>query len=108
LQFVGAEPYLETLRALGFARLDAHPDHYGDGIALGTAEVTLLEIVEAYAALARGGIARPSTPLLRDAASRPAERVFSAEAATLIGHILSDPDARLLEFGRDSVLRMPW
>lgn len=107
LQFVGATTYLETLRALGFDGLSAHPDHYGDGIALGTAEVTLLDLVEAYAALAAGGIARASSPLLRDAAARPAQRVFSREAATLIGHILSDPEARALEFGHDTVLRFP-
>jgi penicillin-binding protein 1C len=33
--------------------------------------------------------------------------VYSAEAASLIANILSDADARALEFGRDSVLHFP-
>src|SRR5690606_8299512 len=64
LQHVGAERFLAALHELGFDGLDAHPDHYGDGIALGTGEVTLLELVQAYAALANGGVFRPVTPLL--------------------------------------------
>jgi penicillin-binding protein 1C len=107
LQHVGAERFLATLHELGFDGLDAHPDHYGDGIALGTGEVTLLELVQAYAALANGGVFRPVTPLLHDARHRPSRRVFSAESASLVADILSDPDARALEFGRDSVLRFP-
>jgi penicillin-binding protein 1C len=107
LQFVGAERFLGALRELGFTGLDAHPDHYGDGIALGTGEVTLLELVQAYAAVANGGVFRPLTALLHDAAPRASRRVFSAETASLIANILSDPSARALEFGRDSVLRFP-
>jgi penicillin-binding protein 1C len=34
-------------------------------------------------------------------------RVFSAETASLIGNILSDPEARRLEFGNGSLLRFP-
>ncbi|HEY8522105.1 MAG TPA: penicillin-binding protein 1C [Gammaproteobacteria bacterium] len=108
LQHVGAERFLDTLHALGFRGLDEHPDHYGDGIALGSGAVTLLELVQAYAALANGGVARPLRTLLDDAAEPGGgERVFSAEAASLIGNILSDPEARALEFGRDSVLAFP-
>lgn len=107
LQFVGAARFLATLRELGFAGLDLHPDHYGDGIALGTGEVTLLELVQAYAAIANGGSFRALSPLLHDSAPRPSRRVISPETASLIADILADPDARALEFGRDSVLRLP-
>jgi penicillin-binding protein 1C len=34
-------------------------------------------------------------------------RIFSPETASLIGSILSDPEARRLEFGHDSLLRFP-
>jgi penicillin-binding protein 1C len=34
-------------------------------------------------------------------------RIFSAETASLIGNILSDPEARRLEFGNGSLLRFP-
>src|SRR5262249_18962122 len=107
LQHVGAEPYLATLAALGFSSLTEHPDFYGDAIALGSGAVTLYELVQAYAALANGGVARPLTVLADDTAPRPAQRVFTAEAASLIANVLSDADARNLEFGRSSVLAFP-
>ncbi|HEU4620103.1 MAG TPA: penicillin-binding transpeptidase domain-containing protein, partial [Gammaproteobacteria bacterium] len=107
LQYVGAEAYLDRLHALGFRGLDEHPDFYGDGIALGSGAVTLLDLVGAYAALANAGVYRPLSVLRDDARTRTARRVFSAEAASLIGNILSDPAARTLEFGRDSVLNLP-
>ena len=42
-----------------------------------------------------------------DARRHAARRVYSAEAASLVANILSDADARALEFGRDSVLAFP-
>src|SRR5690606_29096571 len=107
LHHVGVERYLATLDALGFRGLTKHPDFYGDGIALGSGAGTLCERVQAYAALANGGVARPLTVLVDDPIPRPSLRVYSAEAASLIGNILSDADARALEFGRDSVLAFP-
>jgi penicillin-binding protein 1C len=107
LQYVGADRYLETLASLGFEQLTGHPDFYGDGIALGSGAVTLLELVQAYAALANAGVYRAVTTRVDDAAERPARRVYSAEAASLVANILSDADARALEFGRDSVLAFP-
>jgi penicillin-binding protein 1C len=107
LQHVGTEPYLRTLAALGFAGLTNHPDFYGDGIALGSGAVTLLELVQAYAALANGGVFRPVSVTLDGAGSHGGRRVYSAEAASLVANILADADARALEFGRDSVLAFP-
>src|SRR5690606_10136853 len=107
LQRVGAARYLGTLRALGFDALTEHPDFYGDGLALGNGEVSLLELVEAFAALARGGAYRPLRVLRDDPTPLAARPVFSAEAASIVADILSDADARALEFGRDSVLAFP-
>jgi penicillin-binding protein 1C len=107
LQHVGAEPYLRTLAALGFEGLTNHPDFYGDGIALGSGAVTLLELVQAYAALANAGVHRPVTTRFDDVGLSPPRRVYTTEAASLVANILSDADARALEFGRDSVLAFP-
>ena len=107
LQHVGTEPYLRTLASLGFEGLTSHPDFYGDGIALGSGAVTLLELVQAYAALANGGVQRPVSTRFDGAAGGGARRVYSAEAASLVANILADADARALEFGRDSVLAFP-
>lgn len=107
VQYVGAEALLALLRDLGIHSLDRHPDIYGDGLALGNGEVTLLELVQAYTVLARRGRFLPLRVVL-DPRDRPPERqVLSEEVASLMGHILSDPDARRLEFGDSSLLDLP-
>jgi penicillin-binding protein 1C len=101
LRFVGTDAFLERLHQLGIRSLNQNPQFYGDGLALGNGEVSLYEMAQAYTALARGGHFQPLTMLSNDEAHRRAEvSVFTPAVATLIGDILSDPDARLLEFGR--------
>ena len=108
LQFVGVSDFLRCLGDLGIRSLQRHPDYYGEGLALGNGEITLLELVGAYAALANRGIYRPLDAVRNDAPARSnGVRVFSSEISSLIGHILSDPDARRLEFGQGSLLRFP-
>ena len=99
LKFVGGDAFLERLHLLGVNSLTAHPDFYGDGLALGNGEVSLYEMAQAYTVLARQGRFRPLTWRV-DQPPPPDVRVFSPEVATLIGNIMSDPNARLLEFGR--------
>ena len=108
MSFVKREAFLQKLYTLGFESLDQHPDHYGDGLALGNGEVTLLELVRAYATLARGGIDKPlRTTLIEADAADMAHRHFSAEVSSLIADILSDSDARRLEFGGGHLLHFP-
>ena len=100
--------FLRKLRELGFDSLGEIPDFYGDGLALGNGEVTLYELVQAYAALARGGVWRSAREIVEPQLSQPGvRRVFSEEAASLVGDILSDPDARRLEFGAGGLLELP-
>ena len=47
MQFVGVEAFLKLLHDLGIHSLHRHPDYYGDGLALGNGEITLLELVRA-------------------------------------------------------------
>lgn len=105
LQQVGAGAFLHRLRAMGVHNLTAHPDQYGDGLALGNGEISLLELVQAYTVLARGGV---FTPLASVAdTQRSSHRVFSSPVASLVGDILSDDHARGLEFGVGGVLNLP-
>ena len=108
VQFVGVDEFLACLHELGIQSLQQHPDYYGDGLALGNGEISLLELVQAYTVLARQGNYRPLKYLMTEA-PRPEEtrRIFSAETASLIGNILSDPQARQLEFGNGGLLRFP-
>jgi penicillin-binding protein 1C len=106
VQFVGVEAFLERLRQLGMHSLDAHPDFYGDGLALGNGGVTLFELAQAYTTLAHQGMFRP-LKTLRNAATGNEYAVFSPEITSIIGDILSDPDARRLEFGQGTLLQLP-
>ena len=99
LKFVGTAPFLERLHELGITNLQQHPDFYGDGLALGNGEVTLYEMAQAYTVLARHGNFTPLTVTPRESSAQASRQVFSAEISSLIANILSDPDARSLEFG---------
>jgi len=105
-QFTGVADLLAFLHQLGFASLAAHPDYYGDGLALGNGEVTLLELTQAYATLARQGQWQPLRMLAAQGQGE-VQAVLSAEIASLIGNILADADARSLEFGAGDLLRFP-
>ena len=108
IQFVGVEAFLDCLHKLGIRSLQQHPDYYGDGLALGNGEITLQELVQAYTVLARQGIYRPLKCLMNEIPRQEdTSRIFSAEIASLIGNILSDPEARRLEFDDGSLLRFP-
>jgi penicillin-binding protein 1C len=107
--FVEVKHFLNCLRTLGINSLHQHPDHYGEGLALGNGEITLLELVGAYTVLANRGVYHPLKIIMDDTdRRRRGKQVFSPETVSLISSILSDPDARRLEFGRGSLLRFPF
>ena len=110
---VGLANVHEGLRRAGLKGLDAASEHYGLGLALGDAEVTLLDLAGAYTAIGHGGVA--ATPWLvagtigvdgvRVAATRaPSTPIFSAAAAYQAYDVLADAVARAPAFGRDGVL----
>ena len=107
IAFVTPERYLDKLHDLGFASLSQPAQFYKDGLALGNGEVSLLEMVRGFSVLANHGQLRPLTPLAQASYERQPRQIFSGEAASLIGNILSDPFARRREFGAGSVLNLP-
>jgi penicillin-binding protein 1C len=102
LELVGAPMLVGRLRALGVASL-ARADVYGPSLALGAADVSLLELVTAYRALARGGLAG-GVRLRADAPPAASERALSPGAAFLVADVLSDRGSRSLGFGLESAL----
>jgi penicillin-binding protein 1C len=63
LSKVRVDRAIEVMQGCGLATLAKTPDRYGLSLAIGGAEVTPMELAEAYATLARGGSApAPSTP----------------------------------------------
>ncbi|WP_317203068.1 penicillin-binding protein 1C [Janthinobacterium sp.] len=97
LLLTGLDGFHQRLRDLGLSSLTESADYYGYSLALGSAEVSLLELTNAYRTLANGGLAG-SAGLLPRAAEAP-RRVLDAGAAFIVGDILSDRAARSVTFG---------
>ncbi|WP_457329371.1 penicillin-binding protein 1C [Rhizobacter sp. P5_C2] len=97
---LGPDALVERLNALGLA-LPETGGFYGHSLALGSADVSLLALTNAYRTLANGGMFSP--PALRGAAGAP-RRVASAAASWLVTDILADNAARARTFGLDSSL----
>jgi len=106
IQFIGYKNFLQRLHLLGFNSLKQDAGFYGEGLALGNGEVTLFELVQAYAALAQRGFYRPLSFIINDEAAT-VQKVYSEEVASIITDILSDPKARQLEFGSGNLLSFP-
>lgn len=108
IEFTGTGRFLDRLRRLGIASLAGTADFYGKGLALGDGEVSLFELVQAYSALARRGRFLPLRCLPERYESPGEERqAIDPKAAYLVSDILSDPQARRLEFGEGHLLRFP-
>ena len=105
-QYVGVEPLIDTLNKLGIQNLDLRSVDYGNGIALGNAEISLHSLVGAYSTLARQGVYRPLKTSFDQGKGRE-RSVFSPQVSSIIGNILSDPNARALEFSRGGTLNLP-
>jgi len=94
---------LSLRKALG---LDLRSVDYGNGIALGNAEISLHSLVVAYSTLARQGVYRPLKTSFDQGKGRE-RSVFSPQVSSIIGNILSDQNARALEFSRGGTLNLP-
>jgi len=127
LQFVGVDGLLEMSARLGVESL-VHPEFhcpdypydqppaYGLALTLGGGETKLLEMTGAFGVFASGGVRVEPSPILRiedsrgnvlvDNAAPVGERAISPQHAYLITSILSDAEARSIEFGRSSVLEL--
>ena len=104
LNLVGTEALAAHLRRLGFEGLTESGDYYGPALALGSADVSLWELVNAYRTLANGGVWSPLR--MRAEAAQPSRRqpVLSPQAAFLVSHILADRESRTATFGLENPL----
>lgn len=108
MQKLGPEEATEAARRMSI-RTVTEPEKYGLTLALGTAETKLLEMTNAYAAFAAGGM-QHDTVLITEIVDkydgvvfqhrdRAGERVMGEDASFLISSILSDNTARAPTFG---------
>lgn len=105
LVMVSPESFVRQLQAAGLP-LRESGGYYGYSLALGSAEVSLLALTNAYRTLANNG-RYSETRMLPATAARPAPPAPPAidpRAAFIVGDILSDANARTRTFGVDSVL----
>jgi penicillin-binding protein 1C len=104
LSLVGIELFLDRLRQLGFKGLNESGDFYGPSLALGSADVSLWELVNGFRTLSNEGLW--SELRLTTAGQRMLKKrkVFSKEASFIISDILSDRDARSTTFGLENPL----
>ncbi|MGH8583043.1 MAG: penicillin-binding protein 1C [Gammaproteobacteria bacterium] len=107
LRLTGIEPFRARLFDLGYRGIARPGEYYGYSLALGSAEVSLIEQAQAYRALANGGWYRP-VRFRADARGPPARRVMSTASAFLVADILSDAAGRSVTFGLDSPLATPF
>ena len=114
LQFVGLPDMLAMAHRLGITSLNR--SDYGLSLALGGGEVTLLEMVGAYAVFANGGVRVPPVAIawvedseghiIEEYRVPLGEQVISPQHAYLITDILADNEARTPAFGPNSVLKL--
>jgi penicillin-binding protein 1C len=113
LVMVSPDAFAKQLKALGLP-LKEPGDFYGYSLALGSAEVSLLNLTNAYRSLANGGqtsstylTVRPeisSAKAATQAATQSTIQAIDPRAAFIVSDILSDTNARARTFGSDSVL----
>ncbi|MFH1038538.1 MAG: penicillin-binding transpeptidase domain-containing protein [PVC group bacterium] len=84
---LGVPELLQLFRQVGLSTLDKPAGHYGLGIAIGDGGVTLLDLTNAYAGLARGGLFFPCRLTATDERS-VGKRLLSPGAAWMITDIL--------------------
>ena len=103
LLLVGLDPFVERLKKLGFESLTEEPEYYGYSLALGSADVTLYDLANAYRTLANGGF-RSEPKLTPVKTTSRGTQVLKPDAAYIISHILSDREARSATFGFENPL----
>ena len=101
LAMVSPDAFHKQLRAVGLP-LKESGDYYGYSLALGSAEVSLHHLTNAYRSLANMGRYSPTSTTT--ASSLKPTLALDPKAAFIATDILSDPLARARTFGTDSVL----
>lgn len=107
LTMVTPDAFRERLVALGLP-LDQSGDFYGYSLALGSADVTLLSLTNAYRSLANLGWYSSVRLLPGNQSARGGRQVMDSSASWIIGDVLSDPHARARTFGLFGPLTTPF
>lgn len=118
LYIAGVPNSIKTAKDMGISTLTESPSTYGLSLVLGSGEVKLNEMVNAYESFANGGMHYPATPILKvtdptkktvlDNTKKPTgKRALDPQIAYIMSNILSDNGARAYIFGSNSPLNIP-
>lgn len=115
LYLVGIQNALDHLTKLGYTTIKEAKD-YGLSLVLGGLEVKIMDHVNSFATLARGGVLKPTRAILRvedangkvlyEAKDTPEKNVMDENAVKKIDSILSDNNARSFIFGEKNYLTL--
>ncbi len=109
LNELGLSKYKSKLLSLGFDSLENQDP--GLSLALGGAEVTLLELTRAFSIFSRDGELIPlraTAPDMHSSSDTVTQQIYDRNTSRLIADILSDEQARALGFGYASVFETPF
>ncbi len=108
LERLGVKNFTDTLIELGFDSIKDQTTVVGIGLALGNAEVSLYELVKAFALFPRGGQLLPVTWIRPEHFDKhnyiSGKQVFDPISAGIICDILADKTSRVLGFGPYTIL----
>jgi penicillin-binding protein 1C len=107
LEQLGVNRFEQYLERLGFYSISEKMGTHGTGLALGNAEVSLEELVCAFAAFPRRGIPA-KLQFYESLENDAAESIISSETAWIISDILSDKASRYPGFGPAPVFQLPF
>lgn len=112
LEKVSVSEFLSRLHQLGFTHLNQEPEYYGLGLTLGSGEVSLWELAQAYLTLAKNGKFTPILTTIKPEITKQCqEKCQPMDTPTswqLIVNMLADSYSRASAFGVDSVLNLPF
>lgn len=116
---VGIEPVMQQAYAMGIENWKPTPENranVGLSLVLGGRETSLLNEITAYSVFADKGVRHDPVAILKvtdkdgkvlyEHKETKGKQVLSPEVAFIISHILLDNNARILEFGPNSELRI--
>jgi penicillin-binding protein 1C len=108
LAMLDVNEFASSLREIGLSSVSHDGGFYGYSLALGSADVRLIDLTNAYRTLANAGVVSPVRFTSNFPANSDGQRVMSAEAAYIVSDMLRDNEARAATFGLDSALRLPF
>jgi penicillin-binding protein 1C len=103
LKLTGVDSFLLRLKDSGFSTLNENSDFYGYSLALGSADIRLIDLAAAYMAIANAGLFRHPT-MVPGVKSHFTNHIMDKNTAFIITDILSDRQARSLTFGFENPL----